>query len=73
VWPPSAIAPGVVATARELDLELHIVLGDALLAHYAVDAHTPTTPHSIRVTSRGLSVLDRCAGFLAKETFVGHA
>jgi len=66
------VEPWIIAVARELDLELHLVGRDGPPADRAVSADTRPAPRAIGATGGELSRSDGCSGFLAKDRFVGH-
>jgi len=66
------VEPGIVTVASELDLELHLVLGDGHPADLTKRANTGTAPCAGRGAGRELARLDSGSGFLAEDRLVRH-
>jgi hypothetical protein len=60
------------AIVGELNLELHLVLGDRLFADGTDSADAGATPRAIRASGGELALLDGFSSFLAEDRFVGY-
>jgi len=56
----------------ELNLELHLGLGDTFPADRALGINAWAAPCPVRCTGRELPGLDRGSGLLSEDRFVGH-
>jgi hypothetical protein len=64
------IEAGIVAVARELNLELHLGGRHWQIAGRALGADTRPTPRTVRATPRQFALLDDLANFRAESLFI---